>query len=381
MLAKPHIVIGLRRWPLFRVCGIVGLGLAVITAQVLSTHMGLRIEVLAAIIGVAISAFFIVVTATKLITGEERIIYFHHEIGVITIVALLLRVLRQPLLPYLDITILGIGVFLVCGRIGCLLVGCCHGRPCRWGVRYGEEHSAAGFPSYLVGVRLFPIQAIESLCVLFVVAVGTFLVWIGRPPGAALAWYVIAYDAGRFCFEFARGDADRPYWLGFSQPQWISLALTSGVIAAERMGALPSVRWHVSALMLLIFAMIGVSLRRLLPGTSRYQLLHPKHMRQVAFAINAINRSVSARNIDENMPPEDILLARTSLGIQISGSKFQVRAGQMMHYTISSRQGAMSEGAARVLAYLIRSLTQSACIEHLIAGRAGMYHLMLRAES
>jgi prolipoprotein diacylglyceryltransferase len=41
---------------------------------------------------------------------------------------------HEPIIPYLDVTILVIGIFLVCGRIGCLMVGCCHGKPHRWGV-------------------------------------------------------------------------------------------------------------------------------------------------------------------------------------------------------------------------------------------------------
>ena len=69
-------------------------------------------------------------------TGEERIIYYRHEIAVMVVAALLLWLLRQPLLPYLDVTILGIGMFLTCGRMGCFMVGCCHGRPHDWGVCY-----------------------------------------------------------------------------------------------------------------------------------------------------------------------------------------------------------------------------------------------------
>ena len=108
------------------------------------------------------------------------------------------------------------------------MVGCCHGRPHRWGVCYREEHAAVGFTPYFVGVRLFPIQAVESLWVFCIVTTGVTFVLNGRPAGAALAWYVVTYDLGRFCFEFLRGDPDRPYLWGFSQPQWISLLLMCG---------------------------------------------------------------------------------------------------------------------------------------------------------
>ena len=38
------------------------------------------------------------------------------------------RSARRPS-PYLDATALGLGAFLACGRVGCTLAGCCHGRP------------------------------------------------------------------------------------------------------------------------------------------------------------------------------------------------------------------------------------------------------------
>lgn len=108
---------------------------------------------------VAVIIFLGMVMATKIITGEERLSYCDHEIVIMVVAALFLWLTHQPILFYLDITILGIGTFLFCGRIGCLMVGCCHGRPYHWGVCYRPEHAAVGFPPYYVGVRLFPIQA------------------------------------------------------------------------------------------------------------------------------------------------------------------------------------------------------------------------------
>ena len=50
------------------------------------------------------------------------------------------QALELPVLPYLDLTCLGLGIFLVCGRQGCLMVGCCHGKPCGWGI--GRQSSS-----------------------------------------------------------------------------------------------------------------------------------------------------------------------------------------------------------------------------------------------
>lgn len=243
-LVRPQVLVLGRSLPAFQVCGVTGLGPAILLAMIFVMYLGLSPFVMVGLVAAAVIVFFGLVMATKIITGEERIIYYHHEIAVMMMAALFLWLTHQPMLPYLDITILGIGTFLFCGRIGCLMVGCCHGRPCRWGVCYRMEHAEAGFTPYLVGVRLFPIQAVESLWVFCIVVTGITFILRGWPPGTALAWYVIAYDTGRFCFEFLRGDADRPYLLGFSQPQWISVVLMCFLVWAEITGAILFQWWH-----------------------------------------------------------------------------------------------------------------------------------------
>lgn len=363
----------------FHACGIGGTVLAAAVAIALAEHKNLSLPMIVTIIIGSIVTFLSLVLINKIITGEERIIYYHHEIGVMSVTTLLLWVLRQPLLPYLDVTILGIGTFLVCGRIGCLVAGCCHGRPCGWGVQYGEEHAAAGFPSYLVGVRLFPIQAVESVWVLCTVIVGVFFVWNGTPPGTALAWYLITYDLGRFMFEFARGDAGRSYSLGYSQPQWLSLLLTGGIVWAEAAGVLPLHRWHLGAFILLVAVMVTVSLKRRLQPTPAFRLLHPKHIKQIASAMKAVCVSTNEAAAHPAGTPTTVSVARTTLGIQISGSEMQYGAELVYHYTFCSAKEVMTERAAWVLAGLIRRLKGAACHGELIAGSRGVFHLLIWA--
>ena len=87
----------------------------------------------------------------------------------------------------LDVTALGLGVFLTCGRCGCLMVGCCHGKPFRWGVRYGEAHAREGFPAVYVGARLFPVQALEAVIVAAVVSACAVAIVLGAPAGTAVS--------------------------------------------------------------------------------------------------------------------------------------------------------------------------------------------------
>ncbi|MCI0392744.1 MAG: prolipoprotein diacylglyceryl transferase [Acidobacteria bacterium] len=379
-LASPEILCIRRPWHSFRLCGYAGLALAILMAMGFMTYRGLSPWIMAGIVMAAVLTFFGLVMATKIITGEERIIYYHHEIAVMVVAAVLLWLLGRPILPYLDLTILSIGIFLVCGRIGCFMVGCCHGRPSGFGICYREEHAAAGFTHYLVGVRLFPIQAVESCWVFCIVLVGGALVLRGRPPGEALAWYIVTYDLGRFCFEFMRGDPDRPYYRGFSQPQWISLILMVGVAWAEFFGILPFHTWHIGATIVLAVTMIAISVKRYLQKTAKYHLLHARHIREVAEAI-ILASNLEAHNaivFGRDSAPVNIHLGYTSLGIQISSGEISGAAGVIGHYALSCRNGALSEEAARTLSKLILQLKRASGSMEFIKGNRGVFHLLIR---
>lgn len=368
-----------KRWPAFRMCGYVGLTLAVLLCTSVVIHRELSVWVLTGIILAAALTFLALAMATQIITGEESLIYYHHEIAVMVVTGILVWLLGQPILPYLDVTILGIGMFLVCGRVGCFMVGCCHGRPSRWGVSYREEHAAAGFTHCFVGVRLFPIQLVESFWVLCIVIVGTVFVLRGYPAGTALAWYVVAYDLGRFCFEFVRGDTDRPYYRDFSQAQWISVILLFGIVWAEMSGVLPFHAWHIGATVVVLLTMIGVSLKRRLDKTAKYQLLHPYHIKQLAETVERVaDLAVRRPAVTQSGPTAtDIEVGCTPLGVQVSTSRIKDVAGDMSHYALSFRKGELNEEAARVLADLILRLGRHSGSTELLKGDRGVFHLLI----
>src|SRR5579864_1742628 len=158
---RPEVWLFRRKRSMFRLCGYVGLIAAVALAFLLSAYQHLELWLMGAIVISSILVFFAIGLITKVVTGREALVYYHHEIGITLMTALIVGALNRPVLPYLDSTLLGIGAFLVCGRIGCLMVGCCHGRPHAWGVCYRESHATVGFPEYYVRVRLFPVQALE----------------------------------------------------------------------------------------------------------------------------------------------------------------------------------------------------------------------------
>jgi hypothetical protein len=250
------------------------------------------------------------------------------------------------------------------------LVGCCHGRPARCGVRYRAEHAAAGFTPHYVGVRLFPIQAVESLWVFVLVAVGAGLVWSDRPPGTALVWYVVAYDAGRFVFEFARGDPDRPDRGGFSSPQWVSVVLTVVVVVAGGADLLPTHRWHEATAAGLVLAMIAIALYRRRRAGSVHRLRHPHHVRELAEAMAALEGRCGE--------PGAISIQSTSRGIRLSGGAIVGETGVTEQYTLSAQPGTLTEAAACVLADVILTLRSPVTGGDLIPGGNGVFHVLIR---
>jgi prolipoprotein diacylglyceryltransferase len=368
-LARTGIRSGSHRLPAFQVCGYGGLLLAIVLAACVVGRTGLSYQVMGAIVLSAMATFLALVLATKIVTGEERIVYYHHEIAVMLAAAVVARLLHRPVLPYLDVTILGVGAFLACGRVGCLMVGCCHGRPSAWGICYREEHAREGFASYLVGVRLFPIQAVETLWVLFVVALGALFVWQGRPPGTVLAWYTIAYGGARFGFEFARGGADRPYTCGFSQAQWLSFWLMVALVAAEISGRMVFVAWHAAVAVSVMLVMLAAAVHRKLDRAQRFRWLHPYHVREIAEAL-LVAESGDARRT--------VVVASTSMGLKISTAAIDSEKAPVRQYALSRQGRRLDRETADVLADLVMRLRHRMGSFELLPGAHGVFHLLVR---
>lgn len=367
-LVRPQLDFWGGRWSSFTTCGAVGWLAAIAFALTLTVRLELATTVTAGLAPVAFLTFLGLTMAVKMVTGEENIVYYHHEVVVASVCAVVLRLWQQPVLPYLDVVFLALGLFLMCGRVGCFLVGCCHGRPHSWGVCYRQEHAAAGFSRHFVGVRLFPVQLVEALLVGAVVAGGTYLLAVGAPPGSALAWYSIGYGLGRFGFEFLRGDPGRPYLGRFSEAQWTTLVLMTATSLAELAGLLPLTLWHVgaTATLALVMAALAISER---PSD---RLLRPRHVQQVAELLAAARAREKAAG--------EIGIGTTSLGLRLSASTVRQQGREVEAVALSSRDKALSEDSARCLARLLHRLRQAGDETELIAGGGGIYHVVLSTE-
>jgi hypothetical protein len=212
-----EICIVRKRWSVFQIFSGLGMLLGTLLALFLAWEAQLSLLLILTLALAGVLTVFALALVSRILTGEESLLNnCRLQIVLLGGWIALLWLLRQPVLPSLDLLVLGLGLSIAVGRIGCLAAGCCHGRPARWGVCYGQAHVDDGFEPYLAGVRLFPVQVLASLWAFFVTGVGVVLLLSDLPPGTALGWYVVAYGVGRFLQEFLRGDAGRRYLLGFS---------------------------------------------------------------------------------------------------------------------------------------------------------------------
>jgi hypothetical protein len=357
---RPHPVsrrFGRRLVPVFQLCGTVGFVAACVIALGLAAARGLSLEAEVTIIGVAVTTFFGLAYVTAQVCGRERLVYLHHELAVLALAAATAAALGAPVAAHLDVTALGLGAFLACGRIGCLRVGCCHGRPAARGVVYSRRHAEAGFPAYLVGRPLVPVQLIESVGAMTLVGVGGALVLSGARPGVAFAVYVGGYAAMRVPLEELRGDPDRAIRWNLTEPQWLSTATATLTAGLEVAGALP-----LEAVAPCVAAVLGghAAIRVAGPPRRPPGLLDGRHVREIA-AVLAAGQSAP--------------VPATALGVRLT----QGRVNGGAHYALSRRPVPLGGEDAQALAAVILALRHPHSPGRVHPGVGDVYHLLVES--
>lgn len=231
------------------------------------------------------SAFILTVAIATVIKGREWIV-FYQALGAALFSVLGISVLAGTTTARLiDLTVLGIGTFLVLGRLGCFHVACCHGTPLGpWAernlsslaVRYGEAHVAVGFWRRWRDRPLVPVQLLEAAATIawMLVAVAA-----SAEAGRAASIFMTGYACTRFILELWRGDPVRPHALGLSEAQWASL------VALLVVAALWLAVWTWIAFAATAITAIFLILRR-----QRRELVLPPHLHE----LDALARSVFA---------------------------------------------------------------------------------------
>jgi phosphatidylglycerol:prolipoprotein diacylglycerol transferase len=152
---------------------------------------------------------------------------------------------RFPLWKACDLSSVGIALGLGFGRIGCLLAGCCFGKPYDGALSLSfPPHSPASeaqfklheLPSKAAWSNpVFSTQPLEALMSFAVAAACLFWVWPRkRYDGEVFVWFLGLYALGRFLLEFLRAD-DRGSVLGLSTSQLIGVAVIGLAIGLHRL--------------------------------------------------------------------------------------------------------------------------------------------------
>jgi len=322
-----------------------------------------------------ISGMVVLALLTKVITGTEVYNFHHYLLVVLSVAAVTLWLMGEPVLRNLDVVVIAVGVTYACGRFACLRGGCCYGRPFAWGFCYPAEYLSHGFPPGLVGVKLFPSQLLESLWMWATTVIAGALLLSSAQPGSAFTWFVILYSVGRFFSDFYRLEAGFCV-RGLSEAQIASIVMTGVVFGGEQMSLLPSQPIHgVLALLLLI-----VGIPRLLYKSEHELLFRTDHVIEIANAVkSAHNNRIAGSRQTSRLEPLNPSVERTSLGLLISAGTICTVGGSLNHYCLSS-EGTLGDSSAQALASLISILHGRPGKESLIKG-SGAFHIIIDGSS
>jgi len=138
----------------------------------------------------------------------------------------LVRRYKLPVWSAADMYAPGVALGHIIGRLGCLLAGCCYGRPTDlpWGITFTSPVAAASAGTPL-GIPLHPTQIYDAGAELLILIFLLVFEKRGRPyPGRTWWLYILLYAVARFIVEIFRAD-DRGIIAGVSTSQFVSLVI------------------------------------------------------------------------------------------------------------------------------------------------------------
>jgi phosphatidylglycerol:prolipoprotein diacylglycerol transferase len=150
--------------------------------------------------------------------------------GLIAAVLVCIYQLRKHKLPLWtsgDLFAPGIALGYMVGRLGCLMAGCCYGRPTdvAWAITFTDPAANLNVGTPL-NQALHPTQVYESLAGLVIFVVLLALERRGRAFQGRTFWmFVLLYAVSRFVIEFYRGDDRGFVFNAISTSQAISIVL------------------------------------------------------------------------------------------------------------------------------------------------------------
>jgi len=154
-------------------------------------------------------------------------VFYGGLIAAVTVALVYIWRHRMPMWTTTDVFAPGIALGHVVGRLGCLLAGCCFGRPTSvpWAISFHDPNAFAtsGTP---LGVSLHPTQLYEAGAEALILAFLLAFERRGRPfPGRTFWSYMLLYGVSRFIIEFYRGDPRGTVFVALSTSQFVSVIL------------------------------------------------------------------------------------------------------------------------------------------------------------
>jgi len=154
-------------------------------------------------------------------------VFYGGLIAAVVVALLYLRRHKLPLWTTTDVFAPGIALGHVIGRLGCLMAGCCFGKPTSvpWAVTFRDPAAFANVGTPL-GVPLHPTQLYEAGAEALILAFLLAFERRGRPfPGRTFWGYLLLYGISRFAIEFYRGDSRGMVFNVLSTSQFVSVVL------------------------------------------------------------------------------------------------------------------------------------------------------------
>ena len=154
-------------------------------------------------------------------------VFYGGLIAAVVVALLYLRRHRLPLWTTTDVFAPGIALGHVVGRLGCLMAGCCFGKPTSvpWAITFRDPAALANVGTPL-GVPLHPTQLYEAGAEALILVFLLVFERRGRPfPGRTFWGYMLLYGISRFVIEFYRGDSRGMVFDLLSTSQFVSVIL------------------------------------------------------------------------------------------------------------------------------------------------------------
>ncbi len=113
---------------------------------------------------------------------------------------------KKSYLHVLDLLSAPMMLGLAIGRWGCLMAGCCHGKPTGLPFPFSITYPTGEYANAVAGIPVHPSPVYASINSL-IIALICFLVFTrSRRPGLAAYTCFVLYSMTRFLIEFTRGD-------------------------------------------------------------------------------------------------------------------------------------------------------------------------------